>query len=200
MVEKVAGLVKTKKIEGISEIRDESNREGMRIVFELRGGSQPLVILNNLYKFTAMQSSFSVNMLALVNGTPQIVNLKQALENFITFRTVVITRRSEYRLRKAQSRAHILAGLRIALSNLDAVIELIRSSQDADSAKTGLIERFGLDTDQAQAILEMQLRRIAALERERIDEEYQQLQQTIAALQSMLSDPGKVLAEVRDET
>ncbi len=200
LVEKVAGLVKTKKIEGISEIRDESNREGMRIVFELRGGSQPLVILNNLYKFTAMQSSFSVNMLALVNGTPQIVNLKQALENFITFRTVVITRRSEYRLRKAQSRAHILAGLRIALSNLDAVIELIRSSQDADSAKTGLIERFGLDTDQAQAILEMQLRRIAALERERIDEEYQQLQQTIADLQSMLSDPGKVLAEVRDET
>ena len=128
------------------------------------------------------------------------MNLKQALENFITFRTVVITRRSEYRLRKAQNRAHILAGLRIALSNLDDVIQLIRSSQDSDSAKTGLIKRFGLDADQAQAILEMQLRRIAALERERIDEEYQQLQQTISGLQSMLSDSGKVLAEVRDET
>ena len=200
LVEKVAEHVKTKRIEGISEIRDESNREGMRIVFELRGGAQPLVVLNNLYKLTALQSSFSVNMLALVDGTPRVINIRQALRYFIDHRIVVVTRRSEYRLRKAQERAHILAGLRIALSNLDAVIELIRASRDAETAKKGLIERFGLDELQAQAILEMQLRRIAALERERIEEEYQELQKTIADLDALLGDPAKILAEIKDET
>ena len=200
LVEKIAEHVKTKRIEGISEIRDESNREGMRMVLELRGGAQSLVVLNNLYKLTALQSSFSVNMLALVDGTPRVINLRQALRYFIDHRIVVVTRRSEYRLRKAQERAHILAGLRIALSNLDAVIELIRASRDADTAKSGLIERFGLDEPQAQAILEMQLRRIAALERERIEEEYQELQKTIADLQALLADSAKVLAEIKDET
>ena len=200
LVEKIAELVKTKRIEGISEIRDESNREGMRMVLELRGGAQPLVILNNLYKLTALQSAFSVNMLALVDGTPRIINLKQALQFFIAHRRIVITRRSEYRLRKARERAHILAGLRIALSNLDAVIALIRASQDAETAKNGLIERFGLDELQAQAILDMQLRRIAALERGRIEEEYQELQTTMADLEALLADSAKVDAVIKDET
>lgn len=200
LVEKIAELVKAKRIEGISEIRDESNREGMRMVLELRGGAQPLVILNNLYKLTALQSSFSVNMLALVDGTPRIINLKQALQFFLQHRRVVVTRRSEHRLRKARERAHILAGLRIALSNLDAVIALIRASQDAETAKNGLIERFGLDELQAQAILEMQLRRIAALERERIEEEYQGLQKTMADLEALLADSAKVDAVIKEET
>ena len=200
LVEKIAELVKAKRIEGISEIRDESNREGMRMVLELRGGAQPLVILNNLYKLTALQSSFSVNMLALVDGTPRVINLKQALQFFIAHRRIVVTRRSEYRLRKARERAHILAGLRIALSNLDAVIALIRASQDAETAKNGLIERFGLDELQAQAILDMQLRRIAALERGRIEEEYQELQTTMADLEALLADSAKVDAVIKDET
>jgi DNA gyrase subunit A len=200
LVEKIANLVKSKRIEGITEIRDESDREGMRIVLELRGGSQPLVILNNLYKFTAMQSSFSANMLALVNSTPRIVTLKQALQHYIDFRQEVVTRRSEYELRRAKERAHILAGLRIALNNLDAVIALIRGSSDADAAKAGLISQFGLDELQAQAILEMQLRRIAALERERLETEYQELQKTIADLETLLADPAKVLGEVKTET
>ena len=200
LVEKIAGLVKERRIDGISEIRDESDREGMRIVLELRGATQPLVILNNLYKLTPMQSSFSANMLALVDGTPRVITLKQALVHFIEFRRSVITRRSEYELRRARERAHILAGLRIALSNLDAVIALIRSSEDSDAAKKGLITRFGLDELQAQAILEMQLRRIAALERERLEQEYQELQKTIAGLLELLADPAKVFAEVRSET
>ena len=200
LVEKIANLVKSKRIEGITEIRDESDRDGMRIVLELRGGSQPLVILNNLYKFTAMQSSFSANMLALVNSTPRVVTLKQALQHYIDFRQEIVTRRSEYELRRAKERAHILAGLRIALGNLDAVIALIRGSSDADAAKAGLISQFGLDELQAQAILEMQLRRIAALERERLETEYQELQKTIAGLETLLADPAKVLAEVKTET
>lgn len=200
LVEKIAGLMKSRRIEGITEIRDESDRDGMRIVLELRGGSQPLVILNNLYKFTALQSSFSANMLALVNGTPQVLTLKRALQHFINFRQEIITRRSEYQLKRAKERAHILAGLRIAISNLDAVIALIRGSNDADHAKQGLMKKFGLDQIQAQAILEMQLRRLAALERERIESEYQQLQTTIKGLEELLADPAKVLSEVRSET
>ena len=200
LVGKIAGLVKDRRVEGITEIRDESSRDGMRIVIELRGGSQPLVILNNLFKFTAMQSTFSVNMLALVDGTPQVVTLKQALQHYIGFRREIITRRSEFELKRARARAHILAGLRIAISNLDAVIALIRQSQDVDTARTGLIRRFGLDEPQAQAILDMQLRRIAALERERIESEYQELQATIRELEELLADPEKVLAEVKSET
>ena len=200
LVEKVAGLVKDKRIDGISEIRDESDREGMRIVFELRGGTQPLVVLNNLYKLTAMQSSFSANMLALVGGTPRVITLKQALQHFIVFRQQVITRRSEHELRRARERAHILAGLRVAISNLDPVIALIRGSKDVETAKSGLITRFGLDELQAQAILEMQLRRIAALERERLENEYRELQTTIQGLEELLADPAKVMAGVRSET
>ena len=200
LVEKIANLMKTRRIEGITEIRDESDREGMRIVLELRGGSQPLVILNNLYKLTAMQSSFSANMLALVNSTPRVVTLKQALQHYVDFRQEIVTRRSQYELKRAKERAHILAGLRIALGNLDAVIALIRGSKDAEAARTGLIAQFGLDEAQAQAILDMQLRRIAALERERLETEYQELQKTIADLEELLADPAKVLAEVKTET
>ena len=200
LVEKIASLVKDKRIEGVTEIRDESNREGMRVVIELRAGTQPRVVLNNLYKLTAMQSSFSANMLALVAGMPRVFTLKQALQLFIDFRQEVVTRRSEFELKRARARAHILVGLRIAISNLDAVIALIRASEDAEAARTGLIARFGLDEPQAQAILDMQLRRIAALERERLETEYQELQATIKGLEEMLADPALVLAEVKQET
>ena len=200
LVEKIASLVKEKRIEGITEIRDESDREGMRIVLELRGGAQPQVILNNLHKLSAMQNSFSANMLALIDGTPRVFTLKQALQHYLVFRQVVVTRRSEYELKRAQERAHILAGLRIALANLDDVIALIRASKDAETARNGLMTRFGLDEPQAQAILDMQLRRIAALEREQLEKEYQELQEKIRDLEEMLGDPAKVLAEVRRET
>ena len=200
LVSKIAGLVKDKRVEGISEVRDESDRDGMRIVIELRPGAQPRVILNQLYKYTPLQTSFSSNMLALVNGTPKVITLKQALQHFIEFRQEVITRRTEYELRRARERAHILAGLRIAISNLDAVIALIRTSRDAETARNGLMERFGLDQIQAQAILEMQLRRLAALERERLENEYQELRKTIQGLEGMLADPVKILQQVKSET
>ena len=200
LVEKIANLVKDKRIDGISELRDESDRDGMRIVIELRGGTQPQVVLNNLYKLSAMQSSFSANMLALVDGTPRVFTLKRALQHFIEFRQQVVTRRSEFELKRARERAHILVGLRIAISNLDEVISLIRSSKDSEAARNGLMNRFGLDQPQAQAILDMQLRRIAALERERIENDYRELQKKIQALEELLSDPAKVLAEVKKET
>ena len=201
LIEKIAALVKSRRFEGISEVRDESSeRGGMRIVIELRGGAQPLVILNNLYKYTPMQSTFSANMLALTAGRPRVFSLKDALQQFIDFRTEVITRRSQFQLKRAQARAHILSGLRIALGSLDEVIELIRRSDDAESARSGLMETFSLDELQAQAILDMQLRRIAALEREKIEKEYQDLQVTIRGLEELLADPGKVLDEVKRET
>ena len=200
LVEKIARLAKDKKIDGITEIRDESDRNGMRIVIELRSGSQPQIVLNQLYKQTSLQSSFSTNMVALVDNTPKLINLKQALQHFITFRQSVVRRRSEFELRRAQARAPILAGLRIALSNLDAVIALIRGSANVEEARNGLISGYGLDEKQAQAILEMQLRRLAALERERLEEEYKQLQETIRELQELLGDDSKVLEEVRQET
>ncbi len=200
LIEKIAALVKAKRIEGISDIRDESNRQGMRIVIELRSGAQGLVVLNNLYKLTAMQSSFSANMLALVGGMPKVITLKSALQSYIDFRREVVTRRARFELKRARERAHILEGLRIALANLDAIIALIRNAPDADAAKQGLIEWYDLDAVQAQAILDMQLRRIAALEREKIESEYQALQQTIAELEALLADPEKVSAEVARET
>ena len=200
LIEKIAGLVKNKRLDGISELRDESDREGMRIAMDLRSGAQGLVILNNLYKLTAMQSTFSANMLALVDGTPRVINLKQAVQHFIDFRRVVVTRRSEYELRRARERAHILEGLRIALTNLDAIIALIRNAKDTETAREGLMGWYSLDEVQAQAILEMQLRRISALEREKIENEFRQLQETIGGLEEVLADPAKILAEVRAET
>ena len=199
LVEKVAALVKDRKIEGISDLRDESDREGMRVVFELRAGVQPMVVLNNLYKFTAMQSSFSANMLALVDKMPRVITLRQALQQFLEFRQEVIRRRTEFELAKARQRAHILAGLRIAISHLDEVINLIRESESAQAARQQLIARFGLDDDQAQAILDMQLRRLAALEREQLEKEYQEIQDSIREMEELLADEKKILAEVKKE-
>ena len=200
LIEKIAGLVKGKRLEGISEIRDESDRRGMRIVMELRSGAQGLVILNKLFKMTAMQSTFSANMLALVDGTPRVITLRDALLEYIDFRREVIRRRAQFQLRKAQERSHILEGLRVALSNLDAVIALIRNAPDAETAKSQLMEWYDLSDLQAQAILDMQLRRIAALEREKIESEYRELQATIKGLEELLEDPEKVDAEIKKET
>ncbi len=200
LIEKIAGLIKNKRLDGITEIRDESDRRGMRMVMELRTGAQGMVILNNLYKLTEMQKSFSANMMALVNGKPELLTLRSALQNYVEFRREIIRRRTEFELRKAKARAHILEGLRIALENLDAVIELIRNAADVDTARTDLMNRFALDEKQAQAILDMQLRRLAALEREKIETEYREIQETIGKLEELLGDPRKIDLEIKKET
>ena len=200
LVQKIASLTKDKRLQGISEVRDESDREGMRVVIELRTGTQPTVVLNNLYKLTAMQSSFSANMLALVEGMPRVITLKVALQSFIDFRREVVRRRAEFQLERARQRAHILAGLRIAVGNLDEVIALIRGAADTPSARDALMTRFSLDEPQSQAILDMQLRRISALERERLEEEYAQIQETIRGLEELLGDEHKILLEIKKET
>ena len=200
LVEKIATLTKEKKIDGISEVRDESDREGMRMVVELQRNASASVVLNNLYQHTPMQNAFHVNMVALVDGQPRVLNLRSALNRFLDFRKEVIRRRAEYDLNRARERAHILEGLRIALENLDEVIALIRASADTEEARNGLMQQFGLTEAQAQAILEMQLRRLAALERERIENEYQELMKRIDELQALLSNPAKVLAVVKAET
>ena len=200
LVEKIATLTKEKKIDGISEVRDESDREGMRVVIELQRNAAAGVVLNNLYQHTPMQNAFHVNMVALVDGQPRVMNLRSALNRFLDFRKEVIRRRAEYDLNRARERAHILEGLRVALENLDDVIALIRASADTEEARNGLMQQFGLTEAQSQAILEMQLRRLAALERERIENEYQELMKRIDELQALLSDPAKVLAVVKAET
>ena len=200
LVEKIASLTKDKRLQGISEVRDESDREGMRVVIELRTGTQPMVVLNNLYKLTPMQSSFSANMLALVEGMPRVITLKVALQAFIDFRREVVRRRAEFQLERARQRAHILAGLRIAVGNLDEVIALIRGAADTPAARDALMNRFSLDEAQSQAILDMQLRRISALERERLEEEYAQIQETIRGLEELLGDEKKILVEIKKET
>ena len=199
LVEKIANLTKDRRLEGITDIRDESDRDGMRVVIELRAGAQPRVVLNNLHKMTAMQSTFAVNMVTLVDGMPQIINLKDALNHFIDFRKIIITRRSEFELKKARARAHILEGLRIALEFLDDVIQLIRRSEDVEAARKGLMENYDLDEAQAQAILDMQLRRISALEREKIREEYQDLLKTIQELEELLGSPDLIETEIKSE-
>ncbi|AZB41146.1 DNA gyrase subunit A [Bacillus sp. FJAT-42376] len=199
LIEKIADLVRDKKIEGISDLRDESDRNGMRIVIEVRKDANANVLLNNLYKQTALQTSFGINMLALANGQPQVLNLKQFLEHYLEHQKVVIKRRTAFELRKAEARAHILEGLRIALDHLDAVIALIRGSQTTDIARTGLMEQFSLSEKQAQAILDMRLQRLTGLEREKIEEEYQGLVQLIAELKAILADEEKVLEIIREE-
>jgi DNA gyrase subunit A len=168
LMEAIAGLVKEKKVSGISDLRDESDRHGMRIVIELRREAQPEQVLNNLYKYTAMQSSFFVNMLALVDGQPRVISLKETLQYYIDFRHEVITRRSKFELKEARARAHILEGLKIALDNIDRVIATIRRAETAEAARQKLMADFGLSQLQAQAILDMQLRRLANLERQKI--------------------------------
>ncbi len=200
LVAKIADLIKARKIEGISEIRDESDRKGMRVVLEMRRGAHIPVVLNNLYKQTNLRNSFSVNMIALVDGTPRVLTLKQALRHYIEFREEVVRRRAEFDLKKARARLHVLEGLRIAIDNLDRVIELIRNSADVEEARGNLMNEFDLSEIQAQAILDMQLRRLAALEREKIENEYNELLAVVQELEDLLSDASKVLAVVREET
>ncbi|MEH7462572.1 DNA gyrase subunit A [Bacillus thuringiensis] len=199
LIEKIAELVRDKKIDGITDLRDESDRNGMRIVMELRRDVNANVLLNNLYKHTALQTSFGINMLSLVNGEPKVLNLKECLYHYLEHQKVVIRRRTAYELEKAEARAHILEGLRIALDHLDEVITLIRNSKTADIAKQGLMERFGLSEKQAQAILDMRLQRLTGLEREKIEQEYQELLALIAELKAILADEEKVLEIIREE-
>lgn len=199
LIENIADLVKDKKIVGISDLRDESDREGMRIVIELKKDANPNVILNLLYKHTKMQDTFGVIMLALVNNEPQVLNLKQVLANYIEFQKEVVTRRTVFELNKAEARAHILEGLRIALDNIDEVINIIRSSKTTEIAKNTLIERFQLSEKQAQAILEMRLRRLTGLERDKIEEEFAELMKLIDYLNSILASEEKLLSVIKDE-
>jgi DNA gyrase subunit A len=199
LVEKIAELVRDKKIDGITDLRDESDRKGMRMVIEVRKDANANVLLNNLYKQTALQTSFGINLLALVDGQPKVLNLKQCLKYYLDHQVVVIRRRTEFELKKAEARAHILEGLRIALDNLDAVISLIRSSRTTDIAREGLMTQFNLSEKQAQAILDMRLQRLTGLEREKIEEEFQNLMQLIAELKAILADNEKVLEIIREE-
>ncbi|SMO93723.1 DNA gyrase subunit A [Melghirimyces algeriensis] len=199
LVEKIAELVRDKKIDGITDLRDESDRNGMRVVIELRRDVNPKVLLNNLYKHTNLQTSFGVNMLALVDGKPLVLNLKQVLHHYLEHQVEVIRRRTQHDLRKAEERAHILEGLRTALDHIDEVIELIRGSQNTQEAKEGLIERFGLSEKQAQAILDMRLQRLTGLEREKIESEYNELLKTIANLRAILDSEKKIRGVVRKE-
>ncbi|MFC2040811.1 DNA gyrase subunit A [Chloroflexota bacterium] len=199
LVERIAGLVADRKIGGISELRDESDRQGMRIVIELRREAQPQQVLNNLYKHTAMQSSFFVNMLALVDGQPRVISLKEALQFYVDFRSEVITRRSRFELKGARARAHVLEGLKIALDQIDKVIATIRKSATAEKARQSLMADFGLSQVQAQAILDMQLRRLANLERRKILDEYAEVLKSIAYLEDLLANPRRVLQLVRED-
>jgi DNA gyrase subunit A (EC 5.99.1.3) len=199
LIEKIAELVNDKKIEGISDVRDESDRDGMRLVIELKRDAYPRVVLNNLFKTTAMQSNFSCNMLALVNGEPRTLTLKQALQEFLDFRYEVITRRTQYELRKAEERDHLLQGLLTALANLSAVIALVRNSADTATAKTELIASYQLSEAQADAILQMQLRRLTSLEANKIQAEHEELVAKIADLRDILANRHRILAIAREE-
>ena len=199
LIENIAQLVKDGVIEGITDLRDESDRRGMRIVIELKSDVVPDVILNQLYKHTQLQSSFGIIMLALVKGQPRILNLKQILEYYLEHQKEVVTRRTRYELGKAQDRAHILEGLKIALDNLDEVIHTIRNSATADIAKTSLMEKFSLSQRQAQAILDMRLQRLTGLERKKIDDEYIDVMETIDWLESVLADESKVMNIIKED-
>ena len=199
LIEKMAELVGSKKITAVSDIRDESDRTGMRIVVEIKRDGSPHTVVQQLFKHTALQTTFSANMLALVDQQPQTLGLKRMLEHYITYRREVIRRRTEFDLARAQERAHILEGLKVALDNLDEVIATIRASADADAARGALVARFGLTDVQANAILEMQLRRLAALERKKIEDEYEQVIRVIAELEDLLANPRKILQAITDE-
>ncbi len=199
LLRKIAELVNAKVITGIADLRDESSREGMRVVIDLKRDANAQVVLNQLYKHTQLQDTFGVNLLALVDGIPRTLRLDQALSHYVAHQVDVITRRTRYRLRKAQERAHVLEGLLIALDHIDEIIALIRASASADTAKSELMERFELSEIQAQAILDMQLRRLAQLERQRIQDEYDELQALIDELQAILADPARVRAIIKDE-
>ena len=199
LIERIAELVREKKIEGISDLRDESDRQGMRIVIEVRKDANANVLLNNLYKQTALQTTFGVNTLALVNGEPKVLSLKECLVHYLDHQRVIIRRRTEFELRKAEARAHILEGLRIALDHIDEIITLIRGSRTTDIAREGLMTTFSLSEKQAQAILDMRLQRLTGLERDKIEEEYQELVKLIAELKAILADNEKILEIIREE-
>ncbi len=199
LVEKIADLVRDKRIVGIYDLRDESNREGMRIVIELKRDAIPQKVLNQLFKYTALQSTFNANMVALLDNEPKLMTLKQILEEFIIHRQKIVVRRAIYLLKKAKDREHILLGLKIALDHLDEVIKLIRASKDAETAKAGLMEKFELSELQAQAILDMQLRKLAALERKKIEDELEEILKTIKNYEQLLYSPQKILDEVKEE-
>ena len=199
LVEKIASLVSSKKIIGISELRDESDRQGMRVVIQLKREAQPQKLLNNLYKYTQLQTTFAANILALVDGQPRVLSLKEALQYFIDFRREVVTRRSRFELKKARSRAHILEGLKIALDNIDKVIATIRKSRTTENARQNLMSEFSLSQIQADAILEMPLRRLATMERNKVLEEYTEVLKNISYLEGLLANPGRVLGVVKEE-
>lgn len=199
MIKKTADLVNDKKIEGISDIRDESDRKGMRVVYVLKRDAVPNVVLNKLYKFTQLQSSFSVNNIALVNGRPEMLNLRDMVKHFVAHRHEVVVRRTEYELRQAEKRAHVLEGLLIAIDNLDAVIKLIRASATVDEAKSGLMTEFKLSDVQAKAILEMRLQKLTGLERDKIKAEYEDLMKTIEYLKSILGDKVLRMEIIKNE-
>ena len=199
ILERIAELVREGRITDISDLRDESDRKGMHVVIELKRGAAPRKVLNQLFKYTPLQSTFGVNMLALVDGEPRLLSLKRALQIYVDHRVEVITRRTEYLLRVARERAHILEGLRIALQFLDEVIRIIRAADSADDAKGKLIARFGLSDKQAQAILDMQLRRLAALERQKIEDEYNALLEQITYYEALLADPARILGVIKTE-
>lgn len=199
LIEKIAELVRDKKIDGITNLRDESDRRGMRVVIEIRKDANANVVLNNLYKQTAMQSSFGVNMLSLVNGQPKVMGIKEMLYHYLEHQKVIIRRRTEFDLKKAEDRAHILEGLRIALDHIDEIIAIIRGSRSGEEAKPQLMDRFNLSERQAQAILDMRLVRLSGLEREKIEAEYQELQVLIAELKAILADEAKIVEIIRTE-
>jgi DNA gyrase subunit A len=199
MIERTAALVNEKKIEGISDIRDESDREGYRVVYDLRKDAIPNIVLNNLYKYTHLQTSFGINNVALVKGRPQTLNLKDLIVHFVDHRHEVVVRRTQYDLNEAEKRAHILEGYLIALDNLDEVIALIRSSKDPDIAKVGLIEKFSLSEIQAKAILEMRLQRLTGLERDKIQNEYKEVKELITRLNEILANESIRMNIIKDE-
>jgi DNA gyrase subunit A len=192
-------MVTGKRLEGIADLRDESDRDGMRMVIEIKRDSNPHKVLNNLFKHTALQMTFNLNMLALVDGQPQTLPLKSVLQHHIDHRREVVRRRTEFDLGKARARAHVLEGLKIALDHLDAIIALIRESADVDTARTNLMSRYDLSEIQAQAILDMRLARLAALERKKIEDEYLEVIQLIAELEDILANPARVLSIIKDE-
>lgn len=199
LIERIAALVREKKLTGISDLRDESDREGIRIVIELKRGEEPELVLNKLYKYTDLQSTFGVIMLALVNNVPKVLNLKQVLEEYMKHRFDVITRRTRYDLDKAEKRDHILQGFRIALENIDRIIELIRASKDGNEAKEALIEKYAFSEVQAKAIMDMKLQRLTGLEREKIEQEFQELEIKIKELKEILADENKIYEIMKKE-
>jgi DNA gyrase subunit A len=199
LIERIAELVREEKLKDISDLRDESDRSGLAIVIELKRGAQPKKVLNQLYKYTALQSTFGINMLALLDGEPRVLPLKRVLIAYVEHRREIITRRTEFDLDRARQRAHILEGLRIALGNLDKIIQTIRQSKDAETAREELMQNFALSQAQAQAILDMQLRRLAALERQKIEDEYQEVLKTIAYLEDLLANPHKILGVIKED-